>query len=202
MKSGRFQKCRTLQTIFAMLAGVGLLMLAAPSGVQADSLATFNFSGTLANPVNGDASVTGQFTLDLTNETITAFDFITPVETISSTGNSPIWTPTLFAVTAISPNAPFVDLIFIPGGGLNPPDAFELLFQTTLAAFDVSSFYTGVVVLSGGPTQSNLSCENGCNGYGSTFVTPTPEPASLVLFCIGLLCLIPFLPYRLSRRHA
>ena len=95
-----------------------------------------------------------------------------------------------------------MDLVFIPGSGLNPPDAFELLFQTTLAAFDVSSFYTGVVVLSGGPTQSNLSCENGCNGYGSLFVNSTPEPSSLLLFGTGLLSLQPLLRRRFSRLHA
>ena len=98
MKTSQFLERRAFfPSIVAMLLGMGLFVLMAPDGVRADSLATFNFSGTLANPVNGDASVTGQFTLDLTNATITSFDFVTPVENISSTSNSPTWTPTLFA---------------------------------------------------------------------------------------------------------
>jgi hypothetical protein len=201
MKTGQFLNFRVLPTISAMLLGVGLLLLAAPDRIQADSTATYNFSGTLLQAVNGNASVTGQFTLDLTNPAVTAFDFTTPVETISSSGTSPVWTPTLYTFTALNPNLNFVDLVFIPGS-LNPPDAFILIFQTTLSAFDPSTFYTGVVTLPGGPTYSVLDCEHGCNGYGSTFVIPTPEPSSLLVLGYGLLGLAPLLRLRFNRRSA
>jgi hypothetical protein len=51
MKTRQFLKRRAFfPSIVAMLLGMGLFMLVAPGGVRADSLATFNFSGTLANP--------------------------------------------------------------------------------------------------------------------------------------------------------
>lgn len=175
-------------TKYALPVALGLIALVVPNAVQATPI-TYNFSGTLANPVSGNSTVTGEFALDSTNATITAFNFITPVETISSTSTSPIWTPSVFIINGTSPNATFVNLVFIPNGGLNPPDAFELIFQTTLSAFDVSTFYTGVVDFSGGSAQSNLTCINGCNGYGSTFVA-APESSSMLLLGTGLLALM------------
>ena len=146
------------------------------------SAVTYNFSATLANPVNGNAQVNGHFTLDANSATISAFEFTTPVEQISSTGLTPTWSANVFTISGTNPSATFVNLVFLPGGGFNPPDAFELIFQTSLSSFDINTFYTGVVTYAQGQAQSNLTCINGCNGYGSTFV---PEPSSLILTGAG-----------------
>ena len=78
-----------------MLLAAVLLTFFAPCGARADSTMTYSFSGTLTNGVNGNSAVSGQFTLDTTNATITAFDFTTPIGDI----NSASWFPTVFTFT-------------------------------------------------------------------------------------------------------
>ena len=179
-----------------IVVGIVALMLSGSVYVFGNAV-TYNFAGTLVNSYNGNAQVTGQFTLDTSTATISAFDFSTPVGEISSTGTSPTWSAGVFTINGTNPSTTFVNLVFLPGGGLNPPDAFELIFQTSLSSFDVNTFYAGVVTYTGGNAQSNLTCINGCNGYGSTFgpLTAAPEPPGILMITAGMAAI-----FRIARK--
>src|SRR5581483_9428009 len=74
---------------------------------RADNVQSFNFSGTLTN---GNAAVTGSFTLDETLG-ITDFSFVTPVATITPGGG---WTSMLFIpIWATSPATSLLGLQFV-----------------------------------------------------------------------------------------
>ena len=118
---------------------------------------TYNFSGTLLHGPGsdpGNTAVTGQFTLDADTSTITGFDFQTPVGQIAAGG----WTPSLWAYTpAYSPADNIVRLFFTNGSGT----FLQLIFQTTLASFDGSTFYTEVIMPTfSTATRASLRCED------------------------------------------
>jgi hypothetical protein len=179
-----------------------LTMLAIAPRPAAASAITYDFSGTLGHGPSGDpgnTSVTGQFTIDFDTQSITAFHFLTPVIEIDASQ----WTPALQAYTpAANPVDNFVKLSF----GAGPVSALTLLFQTTLASFDGSTFYPHFIF--GTPyaaTGSGLVCQESawtaCVGFfGAPFLsgaaTPhtdpppaVPEPASLMLLGGGLVAI-------------
>src|SRR6266542_2970577 len=131
--------------VLVMLAMLGLV----PRPAAAAAI-TYDFSGTLQHGVNGNNTVTGQFTIEFGTSSITAFDFSAPSGHIDATD----WNASLYAYTpAVSPAANFVQLAFVSHG-----EYLWLLFQTTLGSFDGSTFYTGQVQVPGGVTNSQLFC--------------------------------------------
>jgi hypothetical protein len=179
--------------VLVMLAMLGLM----PRPAAAAAI-TYDFSGTLQHGVNGNNTVTGQFTIDFATGSITAFDFSAPTGHIDPTD----WHPILVTYTpATSPAANFVELAFVSHG-----QYLWLLFQTTLGSFDGSTFYTGLVQSPSGSTNSQLFCLDAptCNAslasaFASGAAAPAPldpppatvpEPTSLALLVGGLSTLI------------
>jgi hypothetical protein len=190
-----------MRTCFTIPITMLAMLALAPRPAAAVAI-TYDFSATLDHgPASdpGNTAVTGQFTIDFDTATITAYDFLMPGggEVNASHG----YTSYLFTYTpAVNPADNFVQLAFqnyASGGTL------WLLFRTTLAAFDGSTFYTGVVDVDGGSTGSGFACryDDGCGvQFGSPFVSgaaapytappPTvPEPTSVALLGGGLVAL-------------
>ena len=181
--------------LWAILA-ILVLALSAPYA-SADTTESFNFSGTFIDSFNGSNSVTGTFTLDLTNGTITAFDFTTPLTTVDASNG---FSASLFTFNGFDPNTPFVLLKFDCCG--DEGDSLFLYFQTDLASFSGSTFFPGTFQVAMGEfTESILICgivhETTCSGPegatgffesgSATPITTAPEPASLLLLGSGLL---------------
>jgi hypothetical protein len=176
--------------VLVLLAMLGLV----PCPAAAAPI-TYDFSGTLQHGVNGNDTVTGQFTIDFGTNSITAFDLSAPTGTIDATH----WTAFLYVYTpAVSPADNFVQLAFLSSGNY-----LWLLFRTTPGSFDGSTFYTGTVQGPSGVSNSQLFCMDAptCNPtVASAFVSgaaapaappaTVPEPTSLALLVGGLSTLI------------
>jgi hypothetical protein len=190
-----------MRATFAFSLALLAMLVLSPRPAAATSI-TYDFSGTLQHgpyldPTN--KTVTGQFTIDFDTQTITGFDFQAPgAEVTPST-----WYSALFTYTpAVNPVDNFVQLAFFNGDG-----TLVLVFRTTLAAFDGSTFYTGGVDIPGGGTGSGYECRYhpSCStDVGSPFVSgaaaphtdppppppPTvPEPTTMVLVGGGLVAI-------------
>lgn len=189
---------RRLTQSAILMAALAVACLGADTGIaRADNLESFNFSGTLVFSPSGDNAVTGSFTLDTTNATVTAFDFTTPVVTIDTADG---WSSTVLSLTpAYSPDEDFVQLFF---SDLPYQDVMNLLFQTTLGSFSGSSFYTSIIEPDSQLTNASaLSCRffgiSQCSeapfdsGFSSGTATETPvatpEPSFWELVAADLL---------------
>lgn len=171
---------------------LAFIPLCASVGVaRADIEQSFNFKGVLTQPVNGGTSVTGQFTIDFTSDTITAFNFSTPIGNLSP-GTSEITTE---QGVSPSPIETFTVLEF-----LSNAQTLALFFEDPPSAFSASSFYTDPVTISDGNGESNYTCLDpiACSGASDekigfsrdSRVTPVPsavpEPRSALLL-VGVL---------------
>jgi PEP-CTERM motif len=170
----------------AMALSVSAMSLAAGAARAADVINAYNFSGTLANPINGGTSVTGHFTLDQTSGALSAYSFDTPFGVINSYGLVVTYSP------AVSPATDFVVITLNP----NAFESLNLWFQTDLASFSGSSFYTGPVHIVGGTGASGLDCFDpascgrliGNSGFASgaaTIAAAVPEPATWAMMLAG-----------------
>src|SRR5437899_9513382 len=180
---------------FALAALLLALML--PGAAWADSV-TYDFTGTLATPFNGNGTVTGQFTIDFSLDAISAFDFTTPYSEVTASNYLPI---------LVSANG-FIGLEFLgisPNGSAND---MLLVFQTPIP-FTAASLFTGplpgsfagyVALEVGGGSQvkctSNFPQGVCSNGQGESLfesgsvVATTPEPSTLLLLGAGLATLL------------
>ena len=176
---------------------------------KADITQEYNFSGTLANTLNGSTSYSGQFTIDFTTSQITAFDFTASPSNTTSFGTitATDWSGGVGEFTTTSsPTKTFTGVYFqglIPSNG---ETMFVLLFGSPLSAFDPSTFTTGPkMTLQGPPGISGVDWDSGFNAesirgtndaFSSGTVTPVtsavPEPGSLLLLatCAALCCQI------------
>ena len=202
-----------MRALFTIPIALLAILTLAPRPAAATAI-TYDFSGTLGHGPAGDptnTSVTGQFTIDFATQSITAFHFVTPVIDIDASQ----WTPALQTFTpAFSPATDFVKVSF----GAGPVSALTLLFQTTLASFDGSTFYPHFILsTSSQAVGSGLVCQESaftsCVGFfGAPFVsgaaTPhtdpppaVPESTSLALLGGGLVTLAARLRGRLGKSH-
>jgi hypothetical protein len=168
------------------VAAAGLFVVLWSAGARADVVRTYDFSGTLTTPFNGDDSVSGFFVLDQTNATLENFSFKTPTGTFDKTnsgGSVATFTP------ASSPRADFVELVANGSPGL-----IALLFETPLLNFDGDTFYTGPVLVAPGlGTRARYYTYSPSFGSGFTggAATPAiPEPPTWVAMALGFLSLV------------
>jgi hypothetical protein len=170
--------------------------------MNADVLKTYNFLGALANPLDGNASVAGQFTIDLSNSRIPTFHFTSPMTIDSST-----YFGSVFPFTATNPSANFIVAQFYSAGGSGRVD---LLFETTLGSLSPDTFYTGPVIFFGITEISQLACgqvpvgdptgncpAGGVPTFSSTFTsgsaTLVPEPGTILLLFSSLAAVLRYL---------
>lgn len=181
---------------FALAWGLG-------AGSASATIQTYDFSGTLAGTpgCGSGTSVSGQFTLNNAGSgSITSFSFSTPCGTFNTTNTA----ANVSAFTAFSPSGTdFVSMSF--NHNLSPISftGFILFYETSLAGFDGSNFYTGPIVEQAGfgITDSKfidgLDFENPTSkaftSATTTPVAPTPEPGSLLLLASGLLGLAGYI---------
>jgi hypothetical protein len=180
---------------YVFLAASLVILFLSPRAVLADTVDSYNFTGTLSSSFGGSDTVSGQFTVDFTLTTITAFDLTTPFGTVDSTNYVPIAYDT----------DGFLGLDF---KGPSPADDELVLWFDTSVPFTSASLYTGVLPgavaltvpleVSGGSVANCLdtlppgvcTTTTGASTFASgtaTLVTNSaPEPSSGVLMLIGI----------------
>jgi len=107
----------------------------------ADSV-TYDFTGTLATPFNGNGTVTGQFTIDFSTDAISAFDFTTPYSEVTASNYLPI---------LVSANG-FIGSNSWESLRMGAPMTCFLVFQTPIP-FTAASLFTGPL-----PARSRVLC--------------------------------------------
>ena len=188
------QRFRLILPIAALLLCVGTM--------NADVLKTYNFLGSLANPLDGNASVAGQFTIDLSNSRIPTFHFTSPMTIDSST-----YFGSVFPFTATNPSANFIVAQFYSPSGSGRVDLF---FETAFGPIPPGTFYTGPISYYGLVGISELACgqvpigdpygncpAGGVPIFSSTFTsgnaTLVPEPGTVLLLFSSLAAVAPLL---------
>ncbi len=174
-------------------AALFLFALVLPGAVWADT-STYDFSGTLSSSFGGSNAVSGQFAIDFSTASISAFGFTTPFDTVDSTN----YTPFVFDI------AGFLGLDF---QGPNPSSIELVLWFQTPTPFTTASLHLGALPgivaiavpleVSGGSTANCLatlppgpcSTVTGASTFdsGTATLVSTPEPSSLALLAIRLL---------------
>ena len=177
---------------------LAFIPLCASLGVaRADIDQTFNFSGTLSQTINGSSSVKGQFTIDFTNDSVTAFDFNTPYGNMDGTSvagnNFSGWGAQILEFQPTNPGPTFTELAFKYYAGSSPllnHPIMDLLFESPLSAFSGSSFYPqgqeGDSVLDCLQCSTIMSITFFSSGSATPVLSAVPEPRSALLL-IGVL---------------
>jgi hypothetical protein len=168
---------------------IGLGLWLAAGAASADIVKTYDFTGTLANLVNGGTSVTGEFTLDQTTGTLGDYSFDTPAGVLDAAD-------TVAAIATFSPaESPAVDFTELYANSTDTHVNFFLVFQTDLSSLSGSSFYIGPVNVLGGTAESGLTCQGlpecGNAVEASVFTSgeatlALPEPATWALMMAGV----------------
>jgi hypothetical protein len=172
---------------------------------NADTTESFDFSGHLALEFNGNGTVTGTFTLDLSTASVTAFDFAVPrFMTAVDASDGYI----AFLRTFTNNSTDFVWLEFSQNA-----NTLNLFFQTDLASFSgtVTLFNQLVITPAEEQKGSGIQCASCIFPdthpvpfvYGSaTQVVTAPEPASLQLLGSGFLGVAAIKRRRRSQRRS
>jgi hypothetical protein len=94
-------------SFMSLAFAAGLFAVLGLAGARADIVRTYDFSGTLETPLNGDDAVSGLFVLDQTAGALEDYSFNTPVGAFNLTNSAGL----LHTLTpATSPHADFVQL--------------------------------------------------------------------------------------------
>jgi hypothetical protein len=148
-------------------------------GMSYAAVTTYDFTGTLGAPFNGETGVSGSFTVDNVADTITGFSFTSPFGSATPSNHTAKISQYL---PAMQPTADFTQFQFLSDNLVTIP-AISLLFQSSLANFGGGSLYTAGIIESGGSGTNSLMADLSlvdffASGMASP-VTTAPEPASL-----------------------
>lgn len=188
MKSVRY-------SVFVTVVVAGVLLLALPA--YADQVTVFNLTTVYQplQPQQPDGTASGTVTIDTTTGVVEAIDLSFAGEPASAS------TGTLWDVYGTSPNA-FVEI----------NEAWTLLdayydVEIVLPVDTLVGYAGGSICTKATPCYDNSFSSfswgiSGPSSYSSGQLTPTPEPASLILFGTGIPGLVVILRRKLFRRIA
>jgi len=177
----RFSKFAAL-AVFAVA-----VLLAVPVRSKADSVTTYDFTGTLTN---GTGTITGTFTYDSTLNTVSSFDFNTPGGVVDSANSGQL---AFVFNDALHGNAPSVFFRFENNDSANN---LELVFNTTDWLLTLDEAAPGKNTM-GVISLFDASCSTFASFFTSGSATPsngpigTPEPPAGLLLFAGLLLAAP-----------